>query len=65
MSRRVVWGLEGIAGVINRTKEETRWLIKKRRVRVKRHGHRTLSAIEDELLEDCSGEFPEAEKIAS
>jgi hypothetical protein len=65
MSRRVVWGLEGIGGVINRTEEEVRWLIRQRRIRVRRHGPRTLSAIEDELIEDCGGEILEAEKAAS
>jgi hypothetical protein len=56
---RVVWGIEGkggIAAVINRTPAETRWLIKNRKLRVKKHGRRTFSALEHELIEDCAGE---------
>lgn len=61
---RVVWGIEGPGGIaetINRSPSETRWLIKNRKIRVKRHGRRTYSALEHELLEDCAGEIPEEE----
>lgn len=63
-SVRVIWGVEtkgGIAEVINRTPAQTRRLIKKGKLRVKQHGHRTFSALEHELLEDCAGEIPEEE----
>jgi hypothetical protein len=53
--RRVIWGLPNIASTIQRSVPETRWLIKQKRLRVRKHGHRTFSALEDELLEDCSG----------
>ena len=59
---RVVWGIEGPGGIaetINRSPSEARWLIKKRRIRVKRHGPRTYSALEHELLEDCAGDRTE------
>jgi len=61
---RVVWGIEGPGGIaetINRSPSETRWLIKNRKIRVKKHGRRTYSALEHELLEDCAGEIPEEE----
>jgi hypothetical protein len=59
--RRVLWGVPAFAQVINRSVSETRWLIKQKRLRVKKHGARTFSAIEDELLEDVAGEkFPAA-----
>jgi len=57
---RVVWGIEGPGGIaetINRSPSETRWLIKNRRIRVKKHGRRTFSALEHELIEDCAGEL--------
>jgi len=61
-SVRVVWGIEGPGGIaetIARTPSQVRWLIKNRKLRVKRHGRRTYSALEHELLEDCAGEIPE------
>jgi hypothetical protein len=57
---RVVWGIEGPGGIaetINRSPSETRWLIQQKRLRVKRHGPRTYSALEHELIEDCAGEY--------
>ena len=57
----VLWGIAAIAATINRTPSETRWLIRKGALRVRRHGHRTYSAIKHELIEDCAGErFPAA-----
>jgi hypothetical protein len=55
---RVIWGIEGPGGIaetINRSPAAVRWLIKNRRIRVKRHGRRTFSALEHELIEDCAG----------
>ena len=54
--RRVVWGHEAIGKVIDRKVSEVRWLIHEKRIRVRKHGKRTFSAIEDELLEDVAGE---------
>jgi hypothetical protein len=61
-SPRVVWGLEDIGKTINRSKTETRWLAKNKKIRVKWHGRRTCSAIVSELLADVagSGEEPAA-----
>jgi hypothetical protein len=62
---RVIWGIEGsggIAATINRTPAQARWLIKNKKLRVKRHGPRTYSALEHELLEDVAGEFPKKEE---
>jgi hypothetical protein len=59
---RVVWGIEGKGGIaetIERTPAQTRWLIKNKKLRVKKHGRRTYSALEHELLEDVSGEKEE------
>jgi hypothetical protein len=56
---RVVWGIEGAGGIaetIERTPAQTRWLIKNKKLRVRRHGRRTFSALEHELLEDVAGE---------
>jgi hypothetical protein len=64
---RVVWGIEGPGGIaetINRTPAQVRWLIKKRRLRVKHHGLRTYSALEHELFEDVAGKFPEEKELA-
>jgi hypothetical protein len=64
---RVVWGIEapgGIAETIRRSPAQTRWLIKNKKIRVKRHGPRTYSALEHELIEDCAGGFPEEKEAA-
>jgi hypothetical protein len=56
----IVWGIEGpfgIAAAINRTPAQTRWLIGQGKLRVKKHGHRTVSALRQHLIEDCSGKF--------
>jgi hypothetical protein len=58
----VVWGYTRIGRAINRSKEEAKWLAKTGRIRVKRHGHRTVSARVDHLLEDVAGEFPKKEE---
>ena len=56
MSRaRVAWGYEAIGREIDRTKEEAKWLAKKGHIRVRKHGHRTVSALIDDLLEDVAG----------
>jgi hypothetical protein len=55
---RVVWGIEAIARVINRSPSQVRWLVQNRKLRVKRLGRRTFCGIEHELLEDVSGEIP-------
>jgi len=56
----IVWGIEGPGGIaaeINRTPAQTRWLISQGRLRVKKHGHRTYSALREHLHEDCAGEY--------
>jgi hypothetical protein len=53
----IVWGLEGIATEINRTVPQVRWLIGQGKVRIKRHGRRTISASRKQLHEDCAGEY--------
>jgi len=61
---RVLWGIEGkdgIAEAINRTPAQTRYLISRGRLRVKKHGHRTYSALEEDLREDCAGKFRNSE----
>jgi hypothetical protein len=56
MSRaRVAWGYEAIGREIDRTKEEAKWLAKQGRLRIRRHGHRTVSALVEHLLEDVAG----------
>ena len=56
MSRpRVAWGYTAIGVAIDRTKEEAKWLAKTGRIRVRKHGHRTVSALIDHLLEDVAG----------
>jgi hypothetical protein len=60
MLPEVVWGVEGPGGIaetINRTPAEARWLIKLGKLRVKKHGRRTISALRRHLLEDCAGEY--------
>jgi hypothetical protein len=52
---RVAWGYEGIGQAIDRTKEEAKWLAKQGRLRVRKHGHRTVSALVEHLLEDVAG----------
>jgi len=54
---RVVWGIEAIGQTIGRSPSAVRWLIQTGRLRVRRHGRRTFSAIADELIEDVSGEY--------
>ena len=56
----IVWGIEGphgIAAEIGRTVAQTRWLISQGKLRVKKHGRRTFSALRQHLIEDCAGEF--------
>lgn len=53
---RVLWGVEAFAKAIGRSVPETRWLIRQKRLRVKKHGARTYSALEHELIEDVAGE---------
>jgi hypothetical protein len=53
---RVLWGVEAFAKAIGRSVSETRWLIRQKRLRVKKHGARTYSALEHELIEDVAGE---------
>jgi hypothetical protein len=52
---QVAWGYTAIGAAINRTKEEAKWLAKQGHIRVRRLGHRTVSARIDHLLEDVSG----------
>jgi len=55
----VVWGIEGPGGIaetIGRSPSQTRWLISQGKLRVRKHGHRTYSALAHELIEDCAGE---------
>jgi hypothetical protein len=54
---RVVWGHDGIAARLNISVAKVRWLIAQGKLRVKKHGHRTYSALEHELIEDCAGEY--------
>jgi hypothetical protein len=63
MSRaRVAWGYDAIGGAIDRTAEEAKWLAKTGRIRVRKHGHRTVSALVDHLLEDVAGESQKKEE---
>jgi hypothetical protein len=58
---RVVWGLDAIAKTIGVEVAQARWLISQGKLRVKKHGHRTVSALEHELIQDCAGEkLPDA-----
>jgi hypothetical protein len=52
---RVLWGVEAFAKAIGRSVPETRWLIRQKRLRVRKHGARTYSALEHELIQDVSG----------
>lgn len=59
----IVWGVEGehgIAAVIKRTTAQTYYLIRKGKLPVRKHGHRTFSASRRRLLEYCAGELPAA-----
>jgi hypothetical protein len=52
---RVLWGVAAFAKAIGRSVPETRWLIRQKRLRVRKHGARTYSALEHELIQDVSG----------
>jgi hypothetical protein len=57
----IIWGVEGrhgIAAVIKRTTAQTYYLIRKKKLPVRKHGHRTYSASRRRLLEYCAGELP-------
>lgn len=59
----IVWGVEGdhgIAAVIKRTTAQTYYLIRKKKLPVRKHGHRTYSASRKRLLAYCAGELPAA-----
>jgi hypothetical protein len=53
----IVWSLESIAAEIDRTVPQVRWLINQGKLRVRRHGRRTISASRKQLHEDCAGEY--------
>jgi hypothetical protein len=61
---RVAWGYEGIGREIGRTPQEVKWLVQQGRLRIRRHGHRTISALVEHLLEDCGG-IPEEKEAAN
>jgi hypothetical protein len=57
----IIWGVEGehgIASVIKRTTAQTYYLIRKKKLPVRKFGHRTYSASRRRLLEYCAGELP-------
>jgi hypothetical protein len=57
----IVWGVggeHGIAAAIKRTTAQTYYLIRKKKLPVRKHGHRTYSASRRLLLAWCAGELP-------
>jgi hypothetical protein len=54
---RVVWGYPAMADVLDTSTSRVRWLAGQGLLRIRKHGRRTVSALEHELLEDCAGAY--------
>jgi len=57
----IVWGIDGehgIAAVLGLRPPQVYYLIRRGKLPVRRHGHKTYSASRRRLLEYCAGELP-------